>query len=750
MGSIERRLNRLTKLSAEDREDLKLDLVEAFEAADASDDLDRMEAILMDIEKVNMFEELLQEVGLGNSADEGDEDDDTVEAVAEETEDEDETVEAEAEETVEVEAEAEAEAETEAVEEAVEETVVEAEAETETPIEAVEEPAEEAVVEETVEVEAEAETPIEAVEESAETSETEVAETPEAPVAETEADSAAEAVLAEAEAIVEAVAPVELETPAVSEAESVIENTESEVVAMAASIVEPEDHAERAPLVASIQTTPRAGADIPGMTAGSEYSEISQINDAMVAKINSIRGSHGGDGEKRSVVTLQASIGEERQLSNANTTLNMERIEAVTAPTALTASGGYCAPLPVNYDIFGVGSNDRPVRNSLPTFGATRGGIRYIQPPVLGGYTGAISLWTAANDANPTNPATKPNLKVTCAAEATATTDAVTLSLTFGNLMSRAYPELVQRHNQLALIQHARFAERTLLNKIGAASTPVTSAYSAGSGRDFLVAMARASAAYRNRHRVPRGVQLRAIVPEWVRDSIREDIARNMYVEDLAVADATIDSWISARGINITWHMDDTFAPQAGGGTLNDFPGSITWWLFAEGTFLFLDGGTLDLGVVRDQNLVNTNDYSTFVETFEGIAKVGIESLQITTTTGVGPVAGYGGASHANTVQVVTVSGAPTGGTFTLSYGGQTTSAIAYNAATSAVQSALEALSGIGAGNVLVTGTAGSSYTLTFQGALGNQSIALLSANGTALTGGTSPTVKVAITQTGY
>jgi hypothetical protein len=54
-----------------------------------------------------------------------------------------------------------------------------------------------------------------------------------------------------------------------------------------------------------------------------------------------------------------------------------------------------------------------------------------------------------------------------------------------------------------------------------------------------------------------------------------------------------------------------------------------------------------------------------------------------------------------------TVYLAATSGTFTLSYAGQTTSAIAYNASTTTVQSALQALSTIGAGNVTVTGNPG-------------------------------------------
>jgi hypothetical protein len=57
--------------------------------------------------------------------------------------------------------------------------------------------------------------------------------------------------------------------------------------------------------------------------------------------------------------------------------------------------------------------------------------------------------------------------------------------------------------------------------------------------------------------------------------------------------------------------------------------------------------------------------------------------------------------------QVVTISGSPTGGTFTLTYSAQTTSAIDYNATETAVMTALQALSTIGAGGCIVTGQGG-------------------------------------------
>jgi len=101
-----------------------------------------------------------------------------------------------------------------------------------------------------------------------------------------------------------------------------------------------------------------------------------------------------------------------------------------------------------------------------------------------------------------------------------------------------------------------------------------------------------------------------------------------------------------------------------------------------------------------------------------------------------------------NDVQTVTISGTPTGGTFTLSFGGQTTSALAYNASSSAVQTAFLALSSVGTGNAKVTGSAGGPYTVTFSGTLGNASRAVITA-ASSLTGGTSPAVAVAHTTTG-
>ena len=386
-----------------------------------------------------------------------------------------------------------------------------------------------------------------------------------------------------------------------------------------------------------------AGADIPGYTAGSSISSMAEVAEAMAKRLHGLRRVNGGDGEQHIVASISTQFPEERTL-NQDAQANWDKVQAVVGPEALVAAGGHQAPFEVKYDIFGLGSAVRPVRDSLPRFQADRGGIRYITPPVLSSYAGAVGVWTAANDSAETpSPASKLSLTVAAAAETTVSTDAVTLQLQFGNLLSRAYPELIARHNELGLIQHAREAEGNLMAKIGTASTAVTSTSVIGMGRDFLVQLGRAAAAYRSRHRLDADAPLRAIIPAWVKDAMAADLTLQMPGDSTLNAYGEIDAYIASRGIIATYALDSSsgasyFSAQSSG-AMNEFPDTFVWYLFAEGSFLFLDGGTLDLGVIRDSTLVGTNDYKMFVETFENVALVGVESLQVTSTINVNGVA---------------------------------------------------------------------------------------------------------------
>ena len=101
-------------------------------------------------------------------------------------------------------------------------------------------------------------------------------------------------------------------------------------------------------------------------------------------------------------------------------------------------------------------------------------------------------------------------------------------------------------------------------------------------------------------------------------------------------------------------------------------------------------------------------------------------------------------------VQTVTITGAPTGGTYTLTFSGQTMAAIPYNATAAQVKTALEALSNIAVGEVAVSGGPhpGTAIVVTFGGQYMGDDVPQMTAT-SSLTGGTSPAVAVATTTAG-
>jgi hypothetical protein len=104
----------------------------------------------------------------------------------------------------------------------------------------------------------------------------------------------------------------------------------------------------------------------------------------------------------------------------------------------------------------------------------------------------------------------------------------------------------------------------------------------------------------------------------------------------------------------------------------------------------------------------------------------------------------------ANEVQTISITGSPTGGTFTLTLSGHTTAAIAWNASAAAVQAALELLTSVGAGNVVVTGgpLPGSILTARFRKGLAATNVAQMTST-SSLTGGSSPAISHATTTAG-
>jgi hypothetical protein len=457
--------------------------------------------------------------------------------------------------------------------------------------------------------------------------------------------------------------------------------------AVTASARRPLGGVNKAPAAASA-TLPRvtmrttAVGGVQGIEPGQQLSHEQLLN-AFSAKGMAVSGLNVRGYEKYAVATVRTEYPEERMLRRgvsaftnmdlvdkasraARRTTALENLENVVQVAqgpgegdALTAAG-LCAPLETLYDIEVIGDVDRPVRDALVRFGADRGGIQY-RPALNGvGQTGGIGVWTPADDeADPLVP--KTCVEIDCPGVLTAEVDAVYQCLTFSNMSTRFDPEWMDSTIEAQAIAHARFAENRLLTQLTTASKNVYSQRLLGATRDALVTMDQMVAYYRSVHRLNANAPLRLIAPAWLRDLMRADITMQMVGDGLAsleVADADLARWFAVRNVNVTWHLDGINPPDvdlttdivtpsqvytllATNSLAPDWPNNggatapghqtavVSTILFREGDWLYLDGGTLDLGVVRDSTLNKENRFQTFSENFETTAFRGIESIHL-------------------------------------------------------------------------------------------------------------------------
>ena len=302
----------------------------------------------------------------------------------------------------------------------------------------------------------------------------------------------------------------------------------------------------------------------------------------------------------------------------------------------LVATGGICAPPTIDYSIPTYLSAERPVRDALAQVEASRGGIIVRQPIDIGAAVNAVTLWSEATDANP-GGSVKGVLQIACQAPATTYTGAVVTQLEMGNMLSRFDPETMANWVDTAMGATAQTADRNLLSLIAglAVADVQMPAVNIGASRQFFAGLYRLAANYRNIHRLPDSQVLTAILPRWFKDVIRSDRAQELAhdsqgVDPFMISDDWIESVFAVAKIRPVWSLDglpvdgevypaQDFVAFTASAVAPSYPVSVVMHLFVEGSVGFLDGGRLDLGIVRDTITNATNDATMFSETFEGV-----------------------------------------------------------------------------------------------------------------------------------
>lgn len=404
-----------------------------------------------------------------------------------------------------------------------------------------------------------------------------------------------------------------------------------------------------------------ASVDIPGVAPGNNITNLNSLGEAFSRKARSIPVSRTGSTDNgHTVATVRNSFEHtiDDRTSPAQVGELFEHLLRPDAKDALVAGGGWCAPSEVRYDFFNLTCEDGLI--DLPTFGVTRGGIRFPVSPSLadaigdnafGGFAVPFTnasvpwLWTEADDiATVTGSPNKPCMRVPCPDFDEERLECYGICLTAGNLTDDAYPEATQNTIRLLMAAHVRAMNARLIAlMVAASSAPITTGEFAAQDvpvfQQVLSGIDLGATDYRARYGMCVDDVLEVVAPYWVRNVIRADLAWRTGVELLSVTDAEITAFFTDRNLRVQWVNDWQVrgAGQFGNATpMTAWPTQADIMIYAAGTFLHGQGMSLDLGVIRDSVLNAENDFTAaWSEECHLIARVGHESRVYTITFNV-------------------------------------------------------------------------------------------------------------------
>lgn len=405
-----------------------------------------------------------------------------------------------------------------------------------------------------------------------------------------------------------------------------------------------------------------AGAEIPNIARGAPLEDLTSLSDAFHQRARRMpitRSYRPGEDVGGSLVaTLHNDTDVEHVIDGERTPPNeVEQLwKDLTKPPnaeALLAAGGWCAPSETRYDFFNVACESGLV--DLPTVGVRRGGIEFPTSPSLadvfssgngtafGGFSTTFNntsvpwLWTEADDIDAvTGSGVKPCVRIPCPDFSERRLELYGLCVTAGNLADDAYPEATSNFLRLVQAAHSHAVNGRLIATMVSLSSPAATGGTGVFGSnhsisvDLLDSLALAAVDYRARYGMCEDDVLEVVLPYWVTDVIRGDYSRRTGVTEMAITNAMINSWFTSRRVRVQYVNDwqvrtGDFPGQATVRT--EWPASVTFMMYAAGTFLHGTGMTLDLGVVRDSVLNEKNDHTAaWSEEAHLIARVGHES----------------------------------------------------------------------------------------------------------------------------
>jgi hypothetical protein len=383
-----------------------------------------------------------------------------------------------------------------------------------------------------------------------------------------------------------------------------------------------------------------ASADVPGFSTGGAIADLDGIGKALVSRMKGLPTSRigGEEGAQHRYSVAQIDIGSNRTdgLIQSNGVTDQELVtqasrEARLPGGSLTAAGGWCAPSETLYDLCVTESTDGLL--DLPSITANRGGIRYTKGPSFNSIynTPGLGWWLTEAQVIAGSPA-KTCIEVTCPPFTEVRLDAVGICIKAPLLTLAAYPELVRRFTEGALIAQQHKTDVAILSKIAAGSTTLNANGTPSNTIDSLAELELIAEYQRSQWRSSFSQTFEVLAPVWYKAIVRADLARRTGIDLINVNDSVIDSYFSARKLRVQWLANLSPLTVTTGALV--IPATVDVLMFPAGTWVKATTDVISLDAVYDSTTLLTNEYTAlFAESGVAVVNTCWESVRVTIST---------------------------------------------------------------------------------------------------------------------
>ena len=373
-----------------------------------------------------------------------------------------------------------------------------------------------------------------------------------------------------------------------------------------------------------------AAADVPEFPSGSKMAGLEQVTTAMINRMRGF-GAPSGDGtheDLRHVGVASFALDFPAELTSDRHSDDMEVLAAAGRESrlpggSLTAAGGWCAPSETIYDLCAQETAEGLL--SLPEIKVTRGGIKYTRGPDFSDIYDNVGF--CQTEAQAIAGTTKTCLEVACPPFVEVRLDACGLCVKAPILTNAAYPELVQRYLSGAMIAHQHKMNVKVINSIVSGSTAKTATGLGAVATDTFEALTLFADVQREKYRISPNASLEVILPFWVKNLLKSDIARRNAIAVEVISDAQIASEFSSRNLAVQYVYD--YLPLGEDAVV--YPDTFNALMYPAGTWVKGTADVINLNAVYDAAELAKNMYTAlFFEQGILAAQMCWDSLNIT------------------------------------------------------------------------------------------------------------------------